>query len=83
MPCPVCDMLTVKTHSEDNWRESQDAVELLSLPSCGNSTVVMTCKGESLFLKDALEIFIGEIICYLGFALKISETNWRICYIKD
>lgn len=33
MPCPVHNMLTVKTHLGDNWRESQSSVEeILSLP---------------------------------------------------
>lgn len=76
MPCPVHTMLTVKVHLGDNWRESQSSVEeLLSLPSCGNSIVAMISKGGSLFGKDALEIFIGEIICCLGFALKYQKQT--------
>lgn len=43
----------------------------------------MKSKGGDLFAKDAPEIFIGEIIHYLGFALKYFRSiKWKGCYIK-
>ena len=43
----------------------------------------MKSKGGGLFVRDAPEIFIGEIICYLGFALKYFRSiKWKGCNIK-
>lgn len=43
----------------------------------------MKNKGGGLFVRDAPEIFIGETICCLGFALKyFRDIKWKGCYIK-
>lgn len=43
----------------------------------------MKSKGGDFFGRDAPEIFIGEIIHYLGFAFKYFRSiKWKECYMK-